>query len=95
MLTRVTENNPRGEQTGIVAKVTAMEVAWWLSSGEAEPTLADRFRYGTFDEATRREHIAAQVSRLIVAAKAAGISDALMGILADLFQQPPAGPTAA
>jgi hypothetical protein len=87
----VTGNDPREQRTGNSAKITAVEAAWWLSTGEADPTLASRFMYGTPDEARRREHIAAQVGRLIAAADEAGISDALMGILTDLFRQPSPG----
>jgi hypothetical protein len=84
-----------GAQAGIpgggggqqITKVTAERVAWWLSVGEAEPTLANRFMHGRPDDAERRVHIAAQVNRIIEAAEVAGFGNALVSVLAELLDE--------
>jgi hypothetical protein len=84
-----------GAQAGIsgggggqqIANVTAERVAWWLSVGEAEPTLAHRFMHGRPDDAERRVHIAAQVNRIIDAAEVAGFGTALVSVLAELLDE--------
>lgn len=81
------ESQVKERQSSIPSRVSAVQAAWWLSTGEADPTLASRFMYGTPDEVKRREQIAAQWARLFSAAEAAGIGDTLTVILDGLFRQ--------
>jgi flagellar basal body L-ring protein FlgH len=88
------ESQVKEQQSSIPSRVrvSSVQAAWWLATGEADPTLASRFMYGTPDEAKRREQIAAQLARLFSAAEAAGIGDTLTVILDGLFRQTSSGP---
>ena len=85
-------DSPNGSAFRGPTGISAEAVAWWLLSGEADPALLNSFFvknyiYGVPDEIRRRAYVSAQVSRIIAAAQAAGISDVLANILADLFRE--------